>query len=220
MIHFPPWSVSVRALLPVLVVGGLGYVTAMFWYGASPLTIDVGYEPDQPVPFSHALHNGKMGIDCRYCHNHVEEAAHSNVPTTEVCMNCHSRVKLKSPKLQPVRDSWATGEPIQWVRVHQLPDFAYFNHSAHVNRNVGCQSCHGQVNEMEKIRQVSKLSMGWCLDCHRIGLPTALRKLFARGYVGIELEVNQAWALGHAGPWRRRREEIVRQLACALQKNF
>ena len=167
MNHFPPWSNGVRALLPVLVIGGLSYVTALFWYGASPLTTDVGYEPEQPVPFSHALHNGKMGIDCRYCHNHVEEAAHSNVPTTEVCMNCHSRVKLKSPKLQPVRDSWATGEPIQWVRVHQLPDFAYFNHSAHVNRNVGCQSCHGQVNEMEKIRQVSKLSMGWCLDCHR-----------------------------------------------------
>lgn len=167
MNHFPPWSNGVRALLPVLVIGGLSYVTALFWYGASPLTTDVGYEPEQPVPFSHALHNGKMGIDCRYCHNHVEEAAHSNVPTTEVCMNCHSRVRTKDPKLQPVRDSWATGEPIRWVRVHQLPDYAYFNHSAHVNRNVGCQSCHGQINEMERVRQVSRLSMGWCLDCHR-----------------------------------------------------
>lgn len=167
MNHFPPWSNGVRALLPVLVIGGLSYVTALFWYGASPLTTDVGYEPEQPVPFSHALHNGKMGIDCRYCHNHVEEAAHSNVPTTEVCMNCHSRVLTKDPKLQPVRDSWATGEPIRWVRVHQLPDYAYFNHSAHVNRNVGCQSCHGQINEMERVRQVSRLSMGWCLDCHR-----------------------------------------------------
>lgn len=167
MIHFPPWSTSVRTLLPILVVGGLSYVTALFWYGASPLTTDVGYEPEQPVPFSHALHAGKMGFDCRYCHNHVEDAAFSNVPTTETCMNCHARIKTKSPALQPVRDSWATGEPVQWVRIHHLPDFAYFNHSAHVNRGVGCQSCHGQVNEMERIRQVSPLSMGWCLDCHR-----------------------------------------------------
>lgn len=167
MTHFPPWTNRLRTLLPLLVVGGVTYVTILFAYGASPLTTDVGYEPEQPVPFSHALHNGQMGIDCRYCHTKVEEAAHSNVPTTETCMNCHTRIKTKSPKLQPVRDSWANGKPIEWVRVHDLPDFVYFNHSAHVSRGVGCQSCHGQVNNMERIQQVSRLSMGWCLDCHR-----------------------------------------------------
>jgi hypothetical protein len=97
----------------------------------------------------------------------VEVAAHSNVPTTETCMNCHERIKTKSPLLQPVRDSWATGLPVNWVKVHDLPDFVYFNHSAHVSRNVGCVSCHGQINQMERVQQVSKLSMGWCLDCHR-----------------------------------------------------
>lgn len=167
MTHFPPWSNRLRTLLPLLVVGGVTYVTILLAYGASPLTTDVGYAPEQPVPFSHALHNGQMGIDCRYCHTAVENAAHSNVPTTETCMNCHTRIKTKSPLLQPVRDSWATGMPVEWVRVHDLPDFVYFNHSAHVSRGVGCQSCHGQVNNMERIQQVSRLSMGWCLDCHR-----------------------------------------------------
>jgi hypothetical protein len=167
MTHFPPWTNSIRSLLPVVVVGGITYVTMLFWYGASPLTTDVGYAPEQPVPFSHALHNGQMGIDCRYCHTAVEVAAHSNVPTTETCMNCHERIKTKSPLLQPVRDSWATGLPVNWVKVHDLPDFVYFNHSAHVSRNVGCVSCHGQINQMERVQQVSKLSMGWCLDCHR-----------------------------------------------------
>lgn len=167
MTHFPPWSKSLRTLIPLLVVGGVGYATVLFAYGASPLTTDVGYMPEQPVPFSHALHSGQMGFDCRYCHTAVENAAHSNVPTTETCMNCHTRIKTKSPKLQPVRDSWATGKPVEWVRVHSLPDFVYFNHSAHVSRGVGCVSCHGQVNDMEQIRQVSRLSMGWCLDCHR-----------------------------------------------------
>lgn len=167
MTHFPPWTNRLRTLLPLLVVGGVTYVTLLFAYGASPLTTDVGYAPEQPVPFSHALHNGQMGIDCRYCHTAVEQAAHSNVPTTETCMNCHTRIKTKSPLLQPVRDSWATGLPVEWVRVHDLPDFVYFNHSAHVSRGVGCQSCHGQVNNMERIAQVSRLSMGWCLDCHR-----------------------------------------------------
>jgi len=167
MTHFPPWSTSIRSLLPLLVVGGVAYGTLLFWYGASPLTTDVGYAPEQPVPFSHALHNGQMGIGCVYCHTNVESAAHSNVPSTETCMNCHARVKTQSAKLQPVRDSWATGGAIPWVRIHQLPDFAYFNHSAHVSRNVGCVSCHGQINTMERVQQVSRLSMGWCLDCHR-----------------------------------------------------
>lgn len=171
MIYFPPWVNRVRTLLPILVGGGLMYVTALFWYGASPLTTDVGYSPIQPVPFSHALHSGEMGIDCRYCHTNVEKAAHSNVPTTETCMNCHQRIKTKSKDLAPVRESWASGEPINWVRVHSLPDFVYFNHSAHVSRNVSCVSCHGRVDTMERIVQAKPLSMGWCLECHRNPAP-------------------------------------------------
>lgn len=167
MTNFPPWASKIRPLIPLLLGGGVFYVTILFWYGASPLTTDVGYAPVQPVPFSHALHNGQLGIDCRYCHTAVEKAAHSNVPTTETCMNCHQRIHTTSPALAPVRESWANNEPVDWVRVHDLPDFVYFNHSAHVNRNVGCASCHGRMDTMERVAQVSRLSMGWCLDCHR-----------------------------------------------------
>jgi hypothetical protein len=167
MTNFPPWASKIRPLIPLVVGGGALYVTILFWYGASPLTTDVGYAPSQPVPFSHALHNGQLGIDCRYCHTAVEKAAHSNVPTTETCMNCHQRIHTKSPALAPVRESWATNDPVDWVRVHSLPDFVYFNHSAHVTRGVSCVSCHGRVDTMERIAQVERLSMGWCLDCHR-----------------------------------------------------
>ena len=143
------------------------YFAALIYFGASPRTTDVGYAPRQPVPYSHALHAGDLGIDCRYCHSTVEVAARAAVPPTQTCMNCHSRIRAQSAKLIPVRESYATGMPIEWVRVHDLPDYAYFNHSAHVRRGVGCVSCHGRVDKMEVISQVEPLSMGWCLDCHR-----------------------------------------------------
>lgn len=167
MTTFPPWVSKLRSFIPLAVVGGVVYVTILFWYGASPLTTDVGYAPVQPVPFSHALHNGQLGIDCRYCHTAVDKAAHSNIPNTETCMNCHARIRSESPALQPIRDSYATNEPVEWVRVHSLPDFVYFNHSAHVTRGVSCVSCHGRIDTMERVAQVEPLSMGWCLDCHR-----------------------------------------------------
>ena len=171
MLNFPAWINNVRKLLPPLAGGGMVYLVALVWYGASPKTIDVGYAPEQPVPFSHALHSGQLGVNCLYCHASAEKAAHSSVPTTETCMNCHARIKTKSPLLQPVRDSWANETPIKWVNVHDLPDFVYFNHSAHVSRGVGCVSCHGRVDTMERIQQVSTLSMGWCLNCHRDPAP-------------------------------------------------
>jgi hypothetical protein len=167
MLNFPPWATTIRSFIPLVLGGGVLYLIVLVWYGASPLTTDVGYAPVQPVPFSHALHNGELGIDCRYCHTAVEKAAHSNVPTTETCMNCHQKVRAKSPKLEPVRASWASGMPVKWVKVHDLPDFVYFNHSAHVTRGVSCVSCHGRVDTMERVTQVERLSMGWCLDCHR-----------------------------------------------------
>ncbi len=168
MFNFPPWATTIRAYVPLLLAGGAVYLVVLVWYGGSPLTIDVGYAPVQPVPFSHALHAGQLGMDCRYCHTHVEKAAHANVPNTQTCMNCHEKlVKAKSPVLQPARDSWVTNMPVPWVKIHDLPDFVYFNHSAHVTRGVACVSCHGRIDTMERVAQHEKLSMGWCLDCHR-----------------------------------------------------
>ncbi|MCB9728665.1 MAG: cytochrome c3 family protein [Deltaproteobacteria bacterium] len=141
------------------------------WYWFSPSFTDVGYRPEQPVPYSHALHAGDLGLDCRYCHNTVEVAARAAIPPTATCMNCHSQVRTDSPRLQKVRDSAETGEPIEWVRVHQLPDYAYFNHAPHIAAGVGCSSCHGRVDQMTLTTLSKPLSMGWCLECHRNPTP-------------------------------------------------
>lgn len=142
-------------------------VVGFFWYYGSPKYTDVGYRPRQPVPYSHKLHAGDLGLDCRYCHYSVERSASANVPPTSVCMNCHNLILPESEKLLPVRESWASGEPIRWVRIHKIGEYAYFNHSIHVNRGVSCVSCHGNVAEMEVVIQKEPLSMSWCLDCHR-----------------------------------------------------
>lgn len=157
--------------LPVLtlagVLGGGLLLTLLVWYYLSPRFYEVGYQPEQPVPYNHALHAGQLGMDCRYCHSHVEQSPHANVPTTQTCMNCHSQVATGSELLLPVRESWATGVPVQWVKVHHLPDYVQFSHAAHVNVGVGCESCHGRIDQMEVVAQAEPLSMGWCLDCHR-----------------------------------------------------
>lgn len=168
---FPTW---IDALLPFLVVGGAGaaaYFGFIFWYGASPKTTDVGYAPKQPVPYSHYTHVTKLGMDCRYCHTGVETSAKASIPPTQTCMNCHALIRSESAKLLPVLESHATGMPIPWVKVHDLPDYVYFNHSAHVSRGVGCVSCHGRIDKMEVVSQAEPLSMGWCLDCHRNPAP-------------------------------------------------
>jgi hypothetical protein len=164
---FPAWVDDLKPLLAA--IGLVLPVVCVFlvWYGGSPATTDVGYEPVQPVPYSHALHAGEMGIDCRYCHNTVEIAAAAAIPPTQTCMNCHTNIRGTSSKLVLVRESNATGMPVPWVRVHDLPDYVYFNHSAHVRRGVGCVECHGRVDKMDVVYQAKKLSMGWCLSCHR-----------------------------------------------------
>jgi hypothetical protein len=167
MALFPPWIDRARPLAGILLVLAPAYVLGMLYYAGSPETLDTGYSPEQPVPFSHALHAGEMGIDCRYCHTTVEAAAHAAVPSTSICMNCHKQIATDSEKLLPVRQSYATKRPIPWVRVHDLPDFVYFDHSAHVTRGIGCSSCHGRVDKMEQVTQVETLRMGWCLRCHR-----------------------------------------------------
>jgi hypothetical protein len=122
---------------------------------------------EQPVPFSHAHHVGGLGLDCRYCHTTVETSAFANVPPTKTCMNCHSQIWSTSPTLEPVRASFRTNQSISWTRVHDLPDFVYFNHSIHVNKGVGCETCHGRVDQMPLMSQVASLQMEWCLNCHR-----------------------------------------------------
>ena len=164
---FPPFANRVPALIAVIAgLGGLSAAGGVTYY-FSPEFTDVGYRPEQPVEFSHKLHAGDLGLDCRYCHNTVEEAAHAAVPPTATCMNCHKYVKTDSEKLALVRESYEEDKPIPWVRVHMLPDFAYFDHSIHVAAGVGCASCHGRIDQMDVVRQVEPLSMGWCLDCHR-----------------------------------------------------
>jgi len=148
-----------------------GAAAGLYAYFSHPKVLDTGYTPMQPVAYSHKFHAGNLGMVCRYCHFTVEKSAFAAIPPTEVCMNCHVRVKPQSPQLQVVRDSYARGEPIPWVKVHRLPDYVYFNHQAHVSAGVSCVSCHGRVDQMIEVKQVEPLSMAWCLDCHRNPAP-------------------------------------------------
>lgn len=155
---------KVVTILATLALIGVVFV---FWYYFSPKNLQVGYAPQQPVSYSHRLHAGELGMDCRYCHANVEKSAHAMVPPTQTCMGCHAAIKKNSAKLKLVRESWESGESIEWVRIHRVPDHAYFNHSVHVNAGVGCVSCHGRIDKMEVVYQAEPLAMGWCLECHR-----------------------------------------------------
>jgi hypothetical protein len=168
---FPEKANRVPLLLvaAVVVLGGLAHL--VIWYYFSPEYTDVGYSPEQPVPYSHALHVGELGLNCLYCHSQVEKSPVASVPPTQVCMNCHSLVGRDLASLEPIRQSAATGEPMRWVRIHDLPENSYFDHSRHVKAGVGCSSCHGDIASMEVVRQVEPLSMGWCLECHRDPAP-------------------------------------------------
>ena len=133
----------------------------------TPYMTEVGVVRDQPVPFSHKHHVGDIGLDCRYCHTSVEESSFAGIPPTKTCMNCHSQLFTDSAMLEPVRDSMQTGKPLQWTRVHDVPDYAYFNHSIHIHKGIACTKCHGQVNEMPLMWREKSLHMGWCLECHQ-----------------------------------------------------
>jgi hypothetical protein len=149
----------------VFILGGIGWMLWVFYY--SSYTTQVGVVRPQPVEFSHEHHVGGLGIDCRYCHTAVETSSFAGMPPTQTCMNCHSQIWADSPKLEPVRASFRTGESIPWTRVHDLPDFVYFDHSIHVQKGVGCFSCHGQVDKMPLMWRTATLHMSWCVDCHR-----------------------------------------------------
>ncbi|MBV8266856.1 MAG: cytochrome c3 family protein [Planctomycetaceae bacterium] len=145
----------------------LGLLAVVYMIFRSPYVTRVAVVRDQPVPFSHQHHVQGLGIDCRYCHTSVETSGFAGIPPTETCMSCHSQIWSESPMLEPVRASMRTNEPIRWNRVHELPDYAYFNHAIHVQKGIGCSSCHGRVDLMPLTWKDQPLTMEWCLGCHR-----------------------------------------------------
>ncbi len=164
---FPKWTNRLPLLVTIGFVLVASAVVAGVWYYFTPEYSWVGYQPIQPVAFSHAVHVDQVGLDCRYCHTGVEKSWYSNVPASSICMNCHNQVLKDDPRLALVRESAATGRPIPWVQVHKLPEFVYFNHSVHVNRGISCVECHGQINQMDEVYHAKPLSMLFCLNCHR-----------------------------------------------------
>lgn len=180
--HFPSWVNRLVILAGLAAGAGVAYSAAVYTYFTLPSTLNVGYQPEQPVPFSHRLHVGELKFDCRYCHNTVENAAHAAIPPTSTCIKCHSgydasgsttytAIHAESLKLTPVRNSYTSGEPVSWERIHDLADYVYFNHSSHVTRGVGCVECHGRIDRMEVVWQDKSLSMSFCLECHRDPYP-------------------------------------------------
>jgi hypothetical protein len=169
---FRPRSNTIFRVALVLLLGGVvGALGGLMVWARVPAGTGQHEEIVQPVLFDHRHHILDDAIDCRYCHQTVERAASAGIPSTALCMNCHSQVWNRSTKLEPVRQSYFTGQPIPWVRVHQVPDFVYFNHSIHVAKGIGCETCHGRVDQMPAIQQVAPLTMGWCLECHRNPAP-------------------------------------------------
>lgn len=167
---FPRWSNTVTLCVLIFLAVFPLYAGALIAYGLDPVTLNVGYQPVQPVPYSHALHAGQLGIDCRYCHNTVEKADFAAIPPTETCMNCHKGIRPNSEALKPIRESFITGKPVGgegWTQVTTVPDYVYFNHSAHLNAGVSCVECHGNINHMETVYQAKPMNMAWCLQCHR-----------------------------------------------------
>src|SRR5579859_895927 len=162
---------STNTLSRLSIFGGIFVIAFLVWawaeLNASTYATRAKVPVEQPVPFSHEHHVGGLGIDCRYCHTTVENSSFANIPPTKTCMNCHSQIWSTAPMLEPVRESFRTDKSIRWIRVHDLPDYVYFNHSIHVAKGVGCTTCHGQVNKMPLMWQESSLQMSWCLDCHR-----------------------------------------------------
>ncbi len=162
---------STNVLSKVSIFGSLfilaGLAAAGWEVYQSPWTTGADTPKEQPVPFSHEHHVRGLGIDCRYCHGGVETSSFAGIPPVKTCMTCHSQIWTNAAMLAPVRDSYRTGRPLEWTRVHDLPDFVYFNHSIHVNKGVGCATCHGRVDRMPLTWQVHTLYMRWCLDCHR-----------------------------------------------------
>jgi hypothetical protein len=165
---FPPASNTIfRVVALVLIATPVGALAGLLIYVTTPFFTGQNDPVEQLVQFDHRHHVSDDGIDCRYCHTTVERSATAGIPPTSLCLNCHAQIWNKSPLLDEVRGRYFSDRPLPWNRVHQLPDFVYFNHAIHVNKGVGCATCHGRVDQMAAIEQVAPLTMGWCLDCHR-----------------------------------------------------
>ena len=164
---FPKWT----NWLPLALLVGAGLAGAGVAVGVTvyltPKYTRAGYQPVQPVPFSHKIHAGQLGLDCRYCHSGVDKSWVANIPSASTCMNCHNQVLKDDPRLAIVRESATNNTPIPWVQVHITPDYVYFNHSVHVTRGISCVECHGRVDQMDEVRHEKSFSMSFCLDCHK-----------------------------------------------------
>lgn len=162
---------SANTIARVSIFGALlflgGGVFLVWWLMRTPYMNDVGVIREQPVPFSHQHHVDDVGLDCRFCHASVENSSFAGVPPTKTCMRCHSQLFADSPMLAPVRESYDTGQPLVWTRVHDLPDYAHFDHSIHVHKGMSCATCHGRVDRMPLMWRAKPLTMAWCLECHR-----------------------------------------------------
>jgi len=183
---FPRAANSVaRLTLLALVCGVCGLACFGYWIVESPYETRQNVAREQPVPFSHAHHAGGLGIDCRYCHTTVETSSFAGIPPTKICMNCHSQMWAVAPVLEPVRESYRSGKSLEWTRVHDLPDFVYFDHSVHIHQGIGCSTCHGQVDQMPLTREAESLRMEWCLQCHRnpAGYVRPRNRVFDMSYV-------------------------------------
>ncbi|HEY0481141.1 MAG TPA: cytochrome c3 family protein [Kofleriaceae bacterium] len=169
---FPPWTnTATRIVLGAVALAVVGAIATPMIYARSPYATGQQDPVLQPIAFDHRHHVRDDGIDCLYCHEDAERSAFAGVPATERCLGCHNQIWNDTPSIAPLRDSAETGLPIRWQRVHSLPDFVYFDHSVHVRRGIGCVSCHGRVDEMAAVHQVQRLTMSWCLDCHRDPVP-------------------------------------------------
>lgn len=158
------YLLKVRLPLVLFVVAISFLVT---FYVSRPERDGVGYAPEQPIAYSHKLHAGDLGIDCQYCHVGVTKQRQALVPSLNICMNCHTVARKDRPEIIKLKEYYESGRPLPWKRVHKVPEYAYFNHSVHVNKGIDCESCHGNVREMEVIQQVKSFTMTGCLDCHR-----------------------------------------------------
>lgn len=156
-----------RLIIAGIILFFLLIIVFLYVLNSSPYNTKVSLYQEQPIPFSHEHHVGGLGIDCRYCHYSVEQSSFAGMPAASLCMNCHSQIWNNTQMLAPIRESFATGKPIHWQRVYDLPDFTYFNHSIHVAKGVGCETCHGRVDQMPLLVKATSLQMEWCLSCHR-----------------------------------------------------
>lgn len=163
----PRTNLIARVSIVVLLCGGAALTTGAYVYARSAYVTGVGVQVEQPIPFSHQHHVAGLGIDCRYCHQGVETDAFAGMPATQTCMNCHSKLWTDAPLLEPLRQSWKDDAPVPWRRVHDLPDFVFFNHSIHIHKGIGCSTCHGRVDQMRLMRKSEPLFMHWCVSCHR-----------------------------------------------------